>query len=870
MQRYFIAAGLAFLVISCQTSKQITTTPPAQEPATTITEKKIPEPKTLRESNTRLSDILHTELRVSFDWDKKYLYGEATLTIKPYFYPQDKLFLNARGMTINSLSLMSGGNKKALTYTYENDSLKISLDRVYKQDETYKIFIDYVSKPDELKELGGSAAIASDKGLYFINPDGKDKNKPRQVWTQGETQANSVWFPTIDSPNERFTQEIYITVDTSFVTLSNGLLLSSIVNKKEGTRTDYWKQTLPHAPYLAMMAISNFKIVKDKWRNIEVSYYVDPDYEKYARAIFGNTPEMLEFFSKTLGVDYPWEKYAQVVVRDYVSGAMENTSATLHGEFLQRDTRALLDRTNEDVISHELFHQWFGDLVTCESWSNIPLNESFATYGEYLWDENKYGREQADYGLMQDLDRYLQQAKNRDANLIRFEYESQEDVFDGISYQKGGRILHMLRKLTGDEAFFKSLQLYLTTNKFKPVEAHNLRLAFEEVTGRDLNWFFNQWFFNKGYPELEISYLWNEEEKKQSVTIEQKQDFEKSQLFKIPMAIDVYVGGKTDRKEVVCQKAKETFVFDCVSKPQLVNVDAEKMLVCTKNDKKTNAEWIFQFRSAPLFLDRYEAIQKLSKNYKAGSPEANAVWSALDDKMWAMRVLAIKNIKELAKNENTSSDVMSKLKELAAGDPKATVREAAYSALAKHFDDPSLLSFYEQGINDSAYDVMGKALENLAAKDSAKGLAIAFKLEQENNKRINSVLFGVYADYGSDQNNRFMLGVLERISGGSRYQPMLTYAKFLSRCGISTIRTGIPVLAETARNAQPWYVRLSGTQALSEISKTCEKRSEGSSSEAVEFKKLKEEIDLEIKNIKEKETDKNLLRIYGTDAASEK
>ena len=313
-----------------------------------------------RASNTIVNDLQHTKLNVRFDWQKKYLYGIAEVTAKPYFANVNTLILNARGMDINDVSLITDTGRKKLNYSYQNDSLTINLDRFYNRAETYTVYIDYISKPDELKSIGGSAAITSDKGLYFINADGKDPNKPRQVWTQGETQSNSVWFPTIDSPNQNMTQEISITVDSSLVTLSNGLMTSSVKNA-DGTRTDTWKQSLPAAPYLTMMAVSNFKVVKDRWRNIDVNYYVDPEYEKYARDIFGNTPEILDFYSRKLGVDYPWEKLSNVVVHDYVSGAMENTSAILYGEYLHRTKRELLDGTNEGTIAHEIFHHWFGD-----------------------------------------------------------------------------------------------------------------------------------------------------------------------------------------------------------------------------------------------------------------------------------------------------------------------------------------------------------------------------------------------------------------------------------------------------------------------------------------------------------------------------
>jgi aminopeptidase N len=830
-------------------------------------EKKIPEQKIYHASNTRLSDIQHMELRVSFDWDKKYLFGEATLTIKPYWYPQNKLFLNARGMEIKEVSLVTPNEKKHLDYEYKNDSLIISLDKTYSREEAYKVFIDYIAKPDELKKTGGSTAISSDKGLYFINADGSDPKKPKQIWTQGETQSNSVWFPTIDSPNEQFTQELYITVDTSFITLSNGLLISSVVNHRQGTRTDYWKQTLPHAPYLVMMAIGRYSVVKDKWRKISVDYYIEPEYAPYARAIFGNTPEMLEFYSKILGVDYPWEKYAQVVVRDFVSGAMENTTATVHGEFIQTDSRYLLDNDYEAVIAHELFHHWFGDLVTCESWSNISLNESFATYGEYLWEEYKYGRDHADASLYKDLDSYLNQPNARDKHLIRFDYKNREDVFDVVSYQKGARVLHMLRNITGDDAFFNALKLYLTRHRHQPAEAHQLRLAFEEITGRDLNWFFNQWFFNNGHPELEISYEWNEASKTQKVIIEQKQDFEKYPLYRLPIAIDLYTGNGTIRHHVEISQAKEIFEFQVPAKPVLVNVDADKYLLCTKKDNAPKEQWVALYNLGPLYMDRFEALQKITKNVKPETPEAETLIKAMNDKYYGLRQMAVKAIGPLAKNEKTREQVKEILLRLATSDAKAAVRAAALTALYKNFADEEVVAdVLDKAVRDSSYKVIETALTGIADKNKQKGLALASAFETSPNKYLRKITFNLYTAYGSDEHNQFLIAALDDITGGEKYQAMLSYGKFLNRCKPATIETGLPAIFEVARKGNPWWIKLSAHQVLSELSKTCEKREEESAGDvalAGRFKSLKMHIENKIKEIKESETDNNLRKIWG-------
>ncbi|HMG67316.1 MAG TPA: M1 family aminopeptidase, partial [Chitinophagaceae bacterium] len=326
--------------------------------------------KNYRETSARINDLVHTKLDARFDLSKSYMYGKAFITLQPHFYPTDSLRLDAKGMDIHKIAIVKNGKESGLKYDYDNWQLNIHLDKTYKGGEPYTILIEYTSKPNEVK-VKGSAAINDAKGLYFINPKGADKNKPTEIWTQGETEANSVWIPTIDKPNQRMTDEISMTVPAKFVTLSNGLLVTQKKND-DGTRTDTWKMDLPHAPYLLFMGAGDFAVIKDSYKGKEVSYYVDKDYASVARKIFGLTPQMMGFFSQITGVEYPWAKYDQMTGHDYVSGAMENTTATLHSDAAQQDARELTDGNRwEDDISHELFHQWFGDYVTTESWSNI-------------------------------------------------------------------------------------------------------------------------------------------------------------------------------------------------------------------------------------------------------------------------------------------------------------------------------------------------------------------------------------------------------------------------------------------------------------------------------------------------------------------
>lgn len=750
-----------------------------------------------RAAYKRAIALQHTKLKVAFNWKKKEVFGEAEITLRPYFYSTDSVILNARRMELKEVSLVSGKNNRTpLKFEYDSHLIKIKLDRTYAKDESLTLYVNYVSRPENLPK-GGSRAIQKDKGLYFINADSLDPDTPTQLWTQGETESNSAWFPTIEDPQQRMTQEIYMTVDTAMTTLSNGLLLSS-VNNNNGTKTDYWKQSLSAAPYLTMIAAGKFAVVKDKWKNIEVNYYVDPLYEKYAKMIFGLTPEMLTFFSDKLGVQYPWEKYSQVVVHDYVSGAMENTTAVVHGTNMQQDVSSHMDGNYEDYISHELFHHWFGNLVTCESWSNITLNEGFANYSEYLWREYKYGREDADWLNQTDQSGYLYVSAQSDPPLFRSEYEDREDVYDGISYNKGGRVLHMLRKYVGDSAFFAALHNYLVSNSYSSVEISDLRLAFEKTTGEDLNWFFDQWFFKGGHPTIGIEYNWDDSLRRETITIKQKQDLSKNPLYRLPLDVDIYYNGKKERKKIVVEEPVQQFSFDLPVKPDLVNVDAEKILLCNKSDSKTNAEFIFQYKHAPLYLDKYEAITKIGASYSINTPEARLIREALSDKYYNLRFTALNNVGELALNQPDS--IKQKLMSMASADSSSDVREKALSILGKNFSYSELSGFYEKSLKDSSYQVVARAFKIISEKDTLKAKQIALNLEKDSSQAILLRLAEFYSNSSEDKID-FYKRALRFSSSYRRYSILKEFEKYLkSSKELSIVKRGTEVLFSRAIN----------------------------------------------------------------------
>ena len=678
-----------------------------------------------RATHTKTTELKHTKLKVNFDYQKEQMNGEEWLTASPFFYATNELVLDAKGMLIHEVALDKNGSKSPLKFDYKNDVLKITLDKTYQKNQDYTVYIKYTARPNEVKQEG-SAAINDAKGLYFINAQGKDPDKPTQIWTQGETESSSAWFPTIDKSNQKTTQEIYMTVPDKYVTLSNGLLKDS---KKEANnlRTDHWVMDKKHSTYLFFMGVGDFAVVKDKWRNIDVDYYVEKEYEPYAKQIFGLTPEMMEFYSKKLGYDYPWSKYAQITGRDYVSGAMENTTATLHGETAQQKPGDLIDENKwENTIAHELFHHWFGDLVTAESWSNLTVNESFANYSEYLWQEHKYGKDAADEHLMSDVNMYIHNPKDFNKDLVRFDYASREDVFDLVTYQKGGGILHMLRNYLGDDAFFAGMNDYLKTYEYGNAEAHQLRLSFEKISGKDLNWFFNQWYFGSGNPKLSYTSTYEPVKKQVTVVINQSQE----KPFEFPLAIDVYDNGKPKRSNVwVNAKAKNTFTFDASKAPDLININADGILVAEIMETKTPEQSLIQFSNSKEFVSRYKALSAI-KDADAKNPAVvKLLATALKDPFYRLREQALNQI-DLT-NADQAKALTAEVEKLASNDSKTLVQAAAISALAKT-KNAKYSSLFEKGMNAVSNAVKGSSLAGIADLDPSKVATLADKIDLEN------------------------------------------------------------------------------------------------------------------------------------------
>ncbi len=861
----FLLVSLCFLLSCCKTSTRVITTDYVLEERTldtlSVTASKIDKFKRTpyNETATRTFDLIHTKLEVAFDWQNQYLNGKATLDLAPIFYASNRLRLDAKGFDIKQVALVQGVNKQDLGFSYENNKdLYINLDKTYQKGEQFKLYIAYTAKPNELP-IGGSEAITSDKGLYFINPLGKEKNKPQQIWTQGETESSSCWFPTIDRPNERCTQEMFITVQDKFKTLSNGALKESVKNG-DGTRTDNWVMDLPHAPYLFAMIVGEFAVVSEKWNGKLLEYFVEKEYEKDAKAIYKNTPEMLTFFSDKFGVQYPWNKYSQVVVRDYVSGAMENTTAVIFGDFVQMNSRQLIDNSdlNESIVAHEMMHHWFGDLVTCESWSNLPLNESFANYSEYLWFEHKYGRDAGDHVRRNAVSGYMNQAVvGGDMHpLIFFGFADKEDMFDAHSYNKGGAILHMLRYVVGDAAFFASLNRYLEDNKFKAAEVHHLRLAFEEVTGLDLNWFFNQWFLTAGHPSLDISHSYNEASKMLDVTVKQTQDVEQSTVFILPFAIDIY-GVKGDknsvqRKEVRMTKQIQVFSFPLESAPAWVAVDAERVLLSKYNYKQSATDYVQQYLLSDRYENRVEALRKL-RNQQEEMPAARAVFEkALADPFWKIREKAVDGINV----QSGELGLLTKIKTLAQNDSRSQVRAAAMDQLGS-LGDVSLLEVAKNAIEkEESFLVIASALGAINKNNPSEGLEYAKKLMEVENGTLLNTIAAIFEKSNDQQFVNFYENNWEKVDNYARFTFFGSYATYLQNTKDAALieqKVAYMKKISTDKNVTLW-----GRYAASNALKKMRSFYKGDAANKNLFEVLKSAID----EIKAWETDKTLSRLY--------
>ncbi|NHE57699.1 M1 family peptidase [Cyclobacterium sp. GBPx2] len=769
--------------------------------------------KNYKGSNTRNFDLLHTKLFLSFDYDLKTVNGEAELSLKPYFYEKEILVLDAKEFDIHEVYLMGQGNRQDLSYSYNNKQIEIDLPHKTGAEDTLALHIAYTAFPERGNDIG-TAAISDTKGLYFINPDSSESGKPVQIWTQGETEYTSKWYPTIDSPNERQTHDFYLRVPDKYISISNGLLVES-KSHKDGTRTDHWKMNQAHAPYLSAIVVGEFASIEgESDSGIPLRYFVEPKYEAGARKVFEHTPEMVTFFSDLLQVPFPWQKYDQVVVRDFVSGAMENTTLSIFMEALNLNEREALDSEWDYIIAHELFHQWFGNYVTTESWANLTLNEAFADYSEYLWFEYKEGRDQADMHHFNAMEEYLDEAEEKQEDLIRYYYSHSDEMFDSHTYAKGGRVLHMLRNFLGDRAFFQGLKRYLLDNASQAVEIHHLRLAMEKVSGMDLNWFFNQWFLSSGHPELSIDWDYSDPDNI-ILKIKQLQDLADTPLFKIPFSVHIYKQGQAIEKKFVLDQAYQEFVLNNGPGTELALFDEYHTILAEKKTLRGPEFLEKQFHYAHSGLARVEALDSLTSTVKLPEGVEEMIGEALDDPFWVVRELALQRLAGITTGQSELYQIESKVLQMAEFDSSNTVKAAAIEVLAG-INPGKYEQLIYRLINDPSYQVSGSALMIFMDMEGnlPKKKAVFERLESEENIRILAPLADYLTQSGQSEHMDWMHEKLAVLEGESLYYFIGYYGDYFASVESVPVEKAISNLGKLGGEHALPYVRLAAFQSL--------------------------------------------------------
>jgi len=814
MQKLSYLAAL-LLIYSCSSTKTIdysttfdeelldtlTVTAPVYVPG----EEDIWEAPVYNAAAERTYDLLHTKLQLSFDWDNEHVLGLAELSLTPIFYPVEQVRLDAKNFDIKTVVDAESGRK--LQYQYDGQQLSIQLARPYLRGQEAVISIDYVAKPSE-GPVSGSDAITSDRGLFFVNASGSVVGKPRQIWTQGETEHNSRWFPTFDKPNERCTQEVYLTVADSLETLSNGILVTS-TSHGDGTKTDYWKLDQPHAPYLCMIAVGEFARVQDMWSGVPLEYLVDPPYEEHAKAIFNHTPEMLTFFSDKLQYPYPWDKYSQVVVEDFVSGAMENTTAVTFGDFVQKTTRELIDNNNDKIVAHEMFHHWFGDLVTCESWANLTLNEGFANYSEYLWLEHKYGRDAADYHRAEEIGGYLFMSSQSGVHpLIHYGYADKEDMFDVHSYNKGGLVLHMLRHYIGDDAFFMSLNKYLNLHKYTAVEVDELRMAFEDVTGKDLNWFFDQWYLDQGHPLLEVRDTYDSESQTVSIVVDQVQDQEEHlAVFILPIDIAII----TDHGDI-------KYYRDTISsRSQEINIkmDSAPLAVILDGKDYTLAEIIHEQS-----VESYAAIIKYGQYWvhKMNAVSNLAGQPVLSDMAQQLMKEAHYSLRAKGVEAATTEADYKMVRDLSVMDPHSFVQAAALQKYAERYPEPAkVVAKSILSKNSGPYPPIKAALNILYDLDREAAIYYAEQLAEDPAITLVTVLADLLAETGDAKYMPYLERSLDKVDVYQVFNVFGAYGKLLLQQDAETMYTSAAKLQYLAQRSSNMYKRYMATKTIHDV-----------------------------------------------------
>jgi len=735
---------LAFSMLFLLGFSSIATARPPKNPFLRQQEEEVKKLPPVNWIRSRQIDVKHIAIDLKFDWEKESAFGVTTVTLAP-FKDTNKVYLDAASMTINSVKSAAGADLK-FSYNGEKDgdNLEIMLDRVYKSGENVIVKVDYAT--NYVNKADADTAIGSfGRGLRFIKPTAEEPNKPRQIWSQGESEFNRYWFPSYDSPNDFRTTELRATVQKPFFVVSNGALLETKENA-DGTRTFYWKMDAPYTNYLTSIVVGEYTEVKNgEFEGKPIVAYGYPSETKEVALTTKNLPANIKFFSEKTGIKYPYAKYAQTFVEDF-GGGMENISATTQIEEMIHDDRELLDTDSESLQSHELAHQWFGDYVTCRDWGQIWLNESFATYFQALWHEELKGHEFFLYNDVRGNQQQVLETWNLGTRrpIVTKYFENKDAMFDNYSYPGGAAILHMLRKHLGDAQFFKAMNHYLTSNAHQPVSTEDLRIAIEETTGESMDWFFDQWLYRMGHPVFEVTQNYDPAAKKLTLNVKQTQkidllnEYPQTQYFQ--SKVEIEIDGKVEQVWIE-PKAENVFAFDAPAKPKIVNFDYEGTLLKELKFEKPVDDLIYQMLNDRDLIGRRWAMEELEAK-AANSSEKAKIMTAFQtsfeqEKNQNVRRAALSKISNLSLPKQVLpgtplppinlSETIVQLLTKASKDENSLIRSDAIELLAAT-RDAKYADLYVAALSDRSYTVIDSAAEALGASKDAKAFDALIKL----------------------------------------------------------------------------------------------------------------------------------------------
>jgi aminopeptidase N len=754
--------------------------------AQTAQPSQIPGPPPAQYIPNRDYDTHHIKLDLRFDWEREQALGVATITFAPLVSNLRSVEFDATDMTFNSVKLISGTSLQFKTDAAK-EKLRIALDRAYQPKEVLTVIIDYRTNGAATQRgLYGSFG----RGLRFIKPTPREPDRPRQIWSQSQPEYSHYWFPCYDHPNDFATTEISATVEKPLMVISNGNLMET-KNHADNTRTFHWKINQPHAIYLTSLVVGEYSAIKASYDGIPVTTYVYPQEAEQGKVTAARLPEMVKLFSEKTGIKYPYPKYAQTAARDF-GGAMENITATTISDQLIFDARSALDQSSEGLQAHELSHQWFGAYVTCRSWSDLWLNEGFATYFQAIWDEHSLGRDEFLYrDVKANQEAYLSAWQRGERRPIVTNLYTRSDAqFDVYSYQRGGAVLHMLRKALGEENWWRSINHYLTKYAHQPVQTEQFRIAIEEATGQSMDWFFDQWVYRMGHPVFYVSQDYDQSSKVLKLTVKQEQKMDtasiypQADLFQMPLEIEIGTAAGTRIERIRIEpRGEQTFSFSVDSQPLLVNFDYGNTLIKELRFDKTTDELTYQLSNDQDVMGRLWALNQLfSRLRDKATVEADkqkitgSLISTLSgDKFWGVRMEAASMLGRVP-GEATRQSLIA-----ATRDRNAKVRGAAIGALIPA-RDPQLANLYIELLNDQSYSVIRSAAIALGLTKSPAAYAALVKLINLPSWR-DSIRFAGLAGLAALEDRRALDFGLQYSQGGNPLQVRAAAVALLGSVG---------------------------------------------------------------------------------------